>query len=449
MRSSTTPIKAVGLPQAFAILAALIMALTTTSLLAQDILNSTPTAATAGAPIEIGNSINQQQPKPLQFQESSQEVDDMSFSQINAKLQANERQVNKLFSSIPIGFPELQNQHMQQINELRKINKELKKQLEDAALTSFQSDPANNPRAAQHVYNLLLQNLDGTNSKYVYNPQRALEIADMMLKTGLEDSPIRYEEVAFQAFRASFAIQDFGRAEVMLKKIEERGVPVRPQFAKHLAEAIEKWQRELMIRRLESNADDLPRVKLETTEGDIVVELFENHAPQTVGNFISLVEKNFYNDLSFFLVRPGEFAKTGCQNGNGSGDPGYNIPCECYTDQIRHHFTGTLSMSTTGRNTGGSQFFITHQRNPVFDGKHTAFGRVIDGMDVVYKLRIADGFNKVGQEPSSIIKATVIRKRNHDYTPSRVANKDTINKVGVSQPRSRPSNTVSNLSPGG
>ncbi len=138
-----------------------------------------------------------------------------------------------------------------------------------------------------------------------------------------------------------------------------------------------------MIRRLEATADDLPRVKIETTEGDIIVELFENHAPQTVGNFISLVEKKYYDKLAFFQVLPGVSATTGCQYDNGTGDAGYRIPCECYGEEIRHHFTGTLSMANNGRDTGGSQFFITHQRNPIWDGRFTAFGRVIEGMDVV------------------------------------------------------------------
>jgi cyclophilin family peptidyl-prolyl cis-trans isomerase len=380
-------------------------------------------------------------------QAQTQLNDEKSFSQINAELLANERAVNKLFSSIPIGFPRLQKQHMKDIDALRAKNVTLLTQLESAALRAFEQDPAKNPKAAQYVYSLMMKCLDGTSGKHNFNPQRALEIADMMLKSDMENDSIRFEEVAFQAFRASYALQDFGRAELMLKKIAARGTPILPQWSNALADAKQKWQRELMIRRLESNANDLPRVKFKTTEGDIVVELFENHAPQTVGNFISLVEKNFYNDLDFFIVRPGEFAKTGCQHGNGTGNPGYNIPCECFSDQIRHHFTGTLSMTTTGRNTGGSQFFITHQANPVFDGKHTAFGRVMEGMDVVYKLRMSDGVNAVGGEPSSILKATVIRKRNHVYAPSRVANKDTGNKVGASDTM-RPLNASQGLTSG-
>ena len=361
----------------------------------------------------------------------AQSNDNKSFSQINSELLANERAVNKLFSSIPIGFPRLQKQHMKDIDALQAKNEVLKTQLEAAALKAFQVEPANNPMAARYVYSLLVHCLDGTGGNHIFDPQRGLEIADMMLKADLSNGNIRFEEVAFQAFRASYAIQDFSRAELMLKKIEDQGTPILPKYSKELADAKEKWQRELMIRRLESNANDLPRVKLETSEGDILVELFENHAPHTVGNFISLVEKNFYNELEFFIVRPGEFAKTGCQHNNGTGDPGYNIPCECFSEQIRHHFTGTLSMSTTKRNTGGSQFFITHQPNPIFDGRHTAFGRVVQGMDVVYKLRMSNGINAVNGEPSSILKATVIRKRNHAYAPSRVANKDTSKKVGA------------------
>jgi cyclophilin family peptidyl-prolyl cis-trans isomerase len=204
-----------------------------------------------------------------------------------------------------------------------------------------------------------------------------------------------------------------------------------------------------MIRRLESSTDDLPRVKFETSAGEIVFELFENHAPQTVGNFLSLVEKHFYDDLAFFRVLPGEFAQTGCGNDDGTGNPGYRIPCECDREQIRHHFAGTLSMVNNGRDTGGSQFRIMHQPSGQYDGKNTAFGRVIEGMDAVYRLKRIDKTKydtTVTSEPVKIIKATVLRKRSHDYPFSRIANNQQDNGVS-SLPRSLDPGKDSN--PGG
>ena len=159
----------------------------------------------------------------------------------------------------------------------------------------------------------------------------------------------------------------------------------------------------------------MPRVKLETTEGEIIVELFENHAPKTVGNFIALVERNFYNDLNFFVSKPGEYALTGCTKDDGTTDAGYRISNELEREQVRDHFSGTLTMFNGEDGTAGSQFMITHQRNPKFDGKFTAFGRVIKGMDVVLKLKSTNLVRNPAGDSSKILKASVIRKRDHEY----------------------------------
>ena len=111
-------------------------------------------------------------------------------------------------------------------------------------------------------------------------------------------------------------------------------------------------------------------------------------------------------------------AQGGCPNGTGAGGPGYAIPCECYREDYRRHFSGTLSMAHAGRDTGGSQFFLTFLATPHLDGKHTAFGRVIDGMDVLASLAKVDPQNPdPSLQPSQIVKATVLRKRDHAYEP--------------------------------
>lgn len=185
---------------------------------------------------------------------------------------------------------------------------------------------------------------------------------------------------------------------------------------KHIAD----FKKELGIRKAEAEKNDLPRVKLETSEGDIVIELFENEAPQAVANFISLVEKKYYDGLIFHRVLPGFMAQGGCPEGRGTGGPGYNIYCECYQENYRKHFAGTLSMAHAGKDTGGSQFFLTFLPTPHLDGRHTAFGRVIEGMDVLGKLHRVNPQRPSGAEPSKIIKATVVRKRDHEYKPTKV-----------------------------
>jgi len=183
-----------------------------------------------------------------------------------------------------------------------------------------------------------------------------------------------------------------------------------------------KWERELKLRAEEKKADDLPRVRLQTSQGDMVLELFENQAPGAVANFIHLVENGFYDGLAFHRVITDFMAQGGCPNSKsnparaGTGGPGWRIACECYRADARHHFPGTLSMAHAGRDTGGSQFFITFRATEHLDGRHTAFGRVADGMDVLKKLE-----GNAGKRPwDTIKKATVVRKRNHKYEPKKL-----------------------------
>ena len=152
----------------------------------------------------------------------------------------------------------------------------------------------------------------------------------------------------------------------------------------------------------------------------MTVELFENEAPNTVANFISLVEKGFYNGTPFHRVIGGFMAQGGDPTGTGTSGPGYAIACEVEKPGARKHFLGTLSMAHAGPNTGGSQFFLTFRPTEHLDGKHTVFGRVIDGFDVLPKLmRTQDdqGLPVAGVVPDKILKAVVVRKRNHPYDP--------------------------------
>jgi peptidyl-prolyl cis-trans isomerase B (cyclophilin B) len=157
----------------------------------------------------------------------------------------------------------------------------------------------------------------------------------------------------------------------------------------------------------EKDKDKLPQVLLKTNKGDILLELYEDQAPNTVANFVSLVEKGFYDKLKFHRVEPGFVVQGGDPKGNGSGGPGYRIKCECVRKDHKLHERGVLSMAHAGKDTGGSQFFITLAKTPNLDGLHTVFGHVIKGMDVVDKLKIGD----------VIEKATVEQKRDHEYKP--------------------------------
>ncbi len=176
------------------------------------------------------------------------------------------------------------------------------------------------------------------------------------------------------------------------------------------------WQKEKRIRAQEAAADDLPRVKFHTTRGDITIELFENEAPIAVANFLSLVKSGYYDGVVFHRVLPAFMAQGGDPTGTGSGGPGYSIRCECQAPDTRKHFRGSMSMAHAGRDTGGSQFFLTFVPTSYLDGRHTVFGRVIDGMDAASALKRRNPQSPGPKpKPDTIIKAHVVRDRGHEY----------------------------------
>ena len=127
---------------------------------------------------------------------------------------------------------------------------------------------------------------------------------------------------------------------------------------------------------------------LHTSEGPIEIELFPDEAPKTVENFTKLAGEGFYDGLIFHRVIPDFMVQGGCPEGTGTGGPGYT-----FEDEINQHklVRGSLAMANAGPNTNGSQFFIvTADACPWLDGKHTAFGRITDGMDVIDKIEAVD-----------------------------------------------------------
>lgn len=127
--------------------------------------------------------------------------------------------------------------------------------------------------------------------------------------------------------------------------------------------------------------DDI-KITMQTDKGDIHLTLFPDDAPVTVASFLNLISKGFYDGLTFHRVIPNFMIQGGCPEGTGRGGPGYKFECE-HKPHRRHDKPGILSMANAGPNTNGSQFFITHLPTPHLDGKHTVFGEVTEGQDVV------------------------------------------------------------------
>jgi len=144
-----------------------------------------------------------------------------------------------------------------------------------------------------------------------------------------------------------------------------------------------------------------PMLTMKTSMGDIKIELFQDKAPKTAGNFLKLVNKGFYNGLTFHRVIPGFMIQGGCPKGDGTGGPGYTIPDE-FHPLLSHSDAGYLSMANAGPNTGGSQFFITLAATHWLDGKHAIFGRVVGGLDVVEK--IGDVARDSGDRPKTPVR---------------------------------------------
>jgi len=156
--------------------------------------------------------------------------------------------------------------------------------------------------------------------------------------------------------------------------------------------------------KVEGKGEPLPLVKIVTNKGEMVVELWEDDAPNTVANFIYLVEKGFYNGLTFHRHEPNTVLQGGDPKGNGTGGPGWRIEAEV---NDRKYDFGVMGMADSGVDTAGSQFFFAYRRMPMWDGRYTCFGRIIKGQDVFRKLEKGD----------SIVRMEVIRKRNHEYRP--------------------------------
>lgn len=132
----------------------------------------------------------------------------------------------------------------------------------------------------------------------------------------------------------------------------------------------------------------------ETNKGTIRLELFDDKTPNTVGNFETLCEKKYYDGLTFHRVIPDFMIQGGCPEGTGTGGPGYKFEDE-FHPELRHDGPGVLSMANAGPNTNGSQFFITHVACPHLDGRHSVFGKVIEGQDVVDSIVAGDTMDTV------------------------------------------------------
>ena len=304
----------------------------------------------------------------------------------------------------------------EQYNQLLAEGEKMAPEVIKAAEGAYAADPKGDAEVANFLIAVAYNDL--RTDKY----EEALRLGKLLTETKAPNP-----QTAQWAGIAAFALNDYDTAEALLKQAKDKKAIDQEgeSFLSLIPEYREMWAKEQAAREKEAQTDDLPRVVLKTTKGDITIELFGNEAPNTVANFVALVDKKFYDGLPFHRVLHGFMAQGGDPKGNGSGGPGYTIPCECYSENHRNHFRGTLSMAHAGKDTGGSQFFLTFRPTAHLNGKHTVFGRVIEGFDVITKLKQRDpeqqGVDAV--EPDKILEAKVLRKRDHEYKPETKADK--------------------------
>ncbi len=238
------------------------------------------------------------------------------------------------------------------------------------------------------------------------------------------DGGLRFTYLFQAAARSAIVAGDFDMAKKLLDAIdEEQKEEIDRALSFHLETYREQFESEKIEREKEAKEDRLPRVLLKTSQGDVLVELFIDNAPSTVSHFISLVEDGFYDGLDFYQVIDHLLALTGDPTGAGSGNCGKYLLDEHQNGNAREGFRGSLVMAKlpigdSGKfvpNSASSQFAILLLPVTTVSEEQTVFGRVIEGMDAISRLRRVDPSKKkekgaIVQPPDMIIEATVVRR---------------------------------------
>ncbi len=304
------------------------------------------------------------------------------------------------------------------------------------ALSDWRSNMAKvyaaQPKEGHFVLEMMIEMLDRDCPKDLYDG--LLPIAKALFENATDLSDNAYEEIGY----VGFANHDFDLAEEAWGKISDSASlkPITKFYLNSIDQLRLRWEDESKMRLADRERDDNPRVSILTNKGRIIVELFENEAPQAVSSFVMLVERKFYDLQAFYRVIDRSGAQAGCDRGDGSGNAGYTVRGEMHLPNHRPVLGGSLIL-LSGKNektnvadpdSGSSQFAITMLPQPALDGQQTVFGRVIEGMHVVglfNRLDLSDEKQRKDKSkvPDKIIEARVIRKRQHEYKPEPVRGK--------------------------
>ncbi|MCR5162669.1 MAG: peptidylprolyl isomerase [Thermoguttaceae bacterium] len=300
----------------------------------------------------------------------------------------------------------------EKLEKISKVVSKIHPKLFDLAEKAWLEEPS---REDGEFLNFIIQVLETRMTVGEYERADAIMQGLIALKIP-EILPDLYDaagEIAFMLNNFEQAARYFDLAE-QNKVLSERCAG----FKKDLSYYRSSWAKESLLRQQDAGKKDLPRVTLDTTKGKIVLELYEDQAPNTVANFVYLAEKGYYDGMFFEQVIPGEGAVAGRSLETPEGDPGWTIRDEFDPTTSRNHYRGTISMLRGEPNSAGSTFFISFSPIKDLDGKYVVFGRVVEGMDVLTKLQIMDPANPDPMaEPDQIEKASAVTKRDHKYRP--------------------------------
>ena len=328
------------------------------------------------------------------------------------------KQVHALIEKYQTASPEERDKITAEFTPLYEKLASQRKTLVPSALEAYKSVEGQN----DEIRAFLCSMLEWSTTNWE-NYEVAYEIAKVVFDyplPSIDKSDVLYAYAAFAAFCTmnlddAKKWRDVAIEKKALAKVDPRDeMHISSFLTRVLPQYEEAWNKEKAIREAEAK-DNLPRVLIRTTKGDITVELFKNEAPTAVGNFLELVSKGFYTDVPFHRVLPYFMAQGGDPTGTGAGGPGYCIPCECTKANARDHFRGSLSMAHAGRDTGGSQFFLTFVPTYFLNGQHTVFGRVVEGMDVLSDIQRIDPEKESEVAPDKIIEAKILRGELYEF----------------------------------
>ncbi|MCR9296141.1 MAG: peptidylprolyl isomerase [bacterium] len=339
------------------------------------------------------------------------------FTQAVAAFREHIKEMRKVVVRFNTGTAEEEQMWKDRWNELLQQGIPLYQEMLLAGAKEFEADPQSRVNIARWLFKVVQQNVDDDRFEGMLP----------IIKTLLKDKPESEELLRYQGMTA-IALNEFDAARDSLSALAS--VQVGREELRMLQENLDaveaRWEKEKEIREQDAAGEPLPRVLIRTTKGDMEVELYENQAPDTVGNFIYLVESGFYDNQPFhsgkqhFLIQGG---------GDDILNPDYTIYGEMNRPDARDFYRGTLGMALSGNpDSGYSQFFIALMPNEELNGKYTAFGRVVKGIEVIANLNKIDPQNKSKDsqsprdEPDEILEIRVLSKRDHDYVPRKVEN---------------------------